>query len=259
MKLSRRIASDTSVSEDETQSIKTALAQMGLYEIPSYGLTPYPDQAMFDGITKLQNRLGLETTGSMRPGGIEELVINDTLSYRSSAGASASTGSVHVRAYEQTRHGHDVRVAEYDRSLPSPKASDIARPKAHVLDNLKGHEDVPYLNDKGNAECVTFIQKAMGAPRTSLWKEGQKIRKLAPGEPDPIAPGTAIATFVDGAYPQSGSTGKHAAVYLGQNQNGIQVLDQWRKQGQVSERTIPWSSTRPGLSNDGKAFSVIEW
>jgi hypothetical protein len=46
---------------------------------------------------------------------------------------------------------------------------------------------------------------------------------------------------------------------MGQNAMGIQVLEQWRAQGRVLLRTIPWHPHRPGLGNDGRAFPVIEW
>jgi hypothetical protein len=116
-----------------------------------------------------------------------------------------------------------------------------------------------FANDSGSTECVEFIKQTLLAPKTAAWSEGSKIAKIALGTADPTRPGTAIATFVNGKYPQTGSTGKHAAIYMGQNPDGIQVLDQWRAQGQVLPRTIPWKARRPGLSNDGNAFSVIEW
>ena len=112
-----------------------------------------------------------------------------------------------------------------------------------------------YINSKSNAECVEFIQQTLKAPQTKFWVEGRKITKG--GTALPV--GTAIATFVDGQYPQTGSTGKHAAIYLGQDAIGIQVLDQWRAQGEVRRRTIRWTPTKSGLSNDGNAFSAIEW
>lgn len=123
MKLSRRVGSNISVPEAETRDIKTALVRLGLYEIPTYGLTPYPDQAMFDGIAALQTRLGVEATGSMLPGGIEELALGDALSNTWATNESASPGTVHVRAYKQTRQGDEVKVAEHNRSLPGSGAS----------------------------------------------------------------------------------------------------------------------------------------
>ena len=96
-----------------------------------------------------------------------------------------------------------------------------------------------------------------GLARYGRWREGTKIKKGVMG----ALPGTAIATFVNGKYPQTGSTGKHAAVYMGQNDSGIQVLDQWAAQGMVLPRTIYWipRHPHPSPSNDPFAFSVIEW
>jgi len=112
-----------------------------------------------------------------------------------------------------------------------------------------------YANAKGNTECVEFLRQALKAPPTVQWQEGKKITQ---GD-TAVAAGTPIATFVNGKYPQTGSTGMHAAIYLGQNAVGIQVLDQWRAQGEVRERTIRWNPTSTSPSNDAKAFSVVEW
>ena len=134
-------------------------------------------------------------------------------------------------------------------------------PTAHVLTPQPGktlqqsYEGVAYTNAQGHAECVEFIKQTLGAPATNAWCEGSKVTKGLVG----ILPGTAIATFVDGKYPQEGNTGKHAAIYLGQDALGILVLDQWRTQGMVKARTIKWNPTSPGASNDGNAFSVAEW
>jgi len=112
----------------------------------------------------------------------------------------------------------------------------------------------PHVNAQGNSECVEFIHQTLIAPPTALWKEGTKVTK---GDTS-ILRGTAIATFVNGIYPQVGISGKHAAIYLGQSVTGIEVLDQWRAQVMVKKRTIRWDGG-PSLSNNGSAFSVIEW
>ncbi|CAM4803898.1 unnamed protein product [Rotaria magnacalcarata] len=75
-------------------------------------------------------------------------------------------------------------------------------------------------------ECVSFVKKCTGDERkTSQWRQGRKVRDAS------ISSGTAIATFPDGAY--SG----HAAIYMGQDHNGIHVWDQWRGHP-VSQRII---------------------
>src|SRR5690349_5575430 len=82
-------------------------------------------------------------------------------------------------------------------------------------------------------ECVAFLQATIpGMPNTHFWRPGKKVTR---GDVT-IEPGTAIATFVDGAYPGPGRH-KHAAIYMGQDAEGIQVLDQWAGQGEVLPRT----------------------
>lgn len=123
----------------------------------------------------------------------------------------------------------------------------------HVLQDPDKYVEKSFVNGGGHAECVEFIKQALGAPATTSWREGKKITKG-----DLTLPrGTAIATFVNGKYPQN-DTGQHAAVYLGQDGFGIQVLDQWRKKPTVTKRTIKWKNGI-GLSNQAGAFSVIEW
>ncbi|UJR08003.1 hypothetical protein I4U23_012281 [Adineta vaga] len=59
----------------------------------------------------------------------------------------------------------------------------------------------------------------------------------------------AVATFSNGIY--SG----HAAIYISQNNQGIQVWDQWRGHP-VSQRTIRWN--RSSTSNNGNSFYAID-
>lgn len=113
-----------------------------------------------------------------------------------------------------------------------------------------------YKNDKGNTECVTFVQKATGAPVTALWKKGVKVGEAKSGG---IVRGTAIATFDDkGKYPTD-ADGQHAAVYLYHDASGITVLDQWRAQGGVKQRVIRFNNqTATSRSNQAETFYVIE-
>lgn len=102
MSLRQRVARDTAVSESDTLTIKSALREMGLYREPKYGMTPYPDEAMFDGIKELQARLGVDPTGSIRPGGPEEEVLFTASSGEAPRSDGApGDGTVHVR--EHTR------------------------------------------------------------------------------------------------------------------------------------------------------------
>src|SRR3954453_11592376 len=103
----------------------------------------------------------------------------------------------------------------------------------------------------GGGHCVDYVERVAGAPLTSRWRPGARVR----GDRR-IARGTAIATFgADGGY--TNGTGNHAAIYLGQDRSGIRVDDQWRGRP-VAERLIRFGggkgSRRGSKSNDGTLF-----
>lgn len=128
--------------------------------------------------------------------------------------------------------------------------------------------------------CVDFVKAAAGVPRTAEWRPGVKVR----GNHHRIPPGTAIATFeADGTY--TSTTGNHAAVYVGQDDDGIWVYDQWRRRAVPGEdyrcfrkdrkvdahpgcyqpvhlRLIRFTGESAGTgsskSNNGDLFAVIE-
>lgn len=102
----------------------------------------------------------------------------------------------------------------------------------------------------GNGQCVAFVRAAAIAPPSGQWSEGAKVKGAA------ILPGTAIATFVNGQYPNN-STGNHAAIYVSQDANAMTVWDQWKGQP-VHQRSIRFRGGQGSASNDGDAYSVIE-
>lgn len=112
----------------------------------------------------------------------------------------------------------------------------------------------------GSHQCVALIQQYAKAPHTSAWKQGKAVKgNMA------ITKGTAIATFVNGKYPNLGH-GNHAAFYLGQDAGGIWVMDQWKdmvKKPKVSKRYLrskgKWKDgSFADPSNNADAYSIIE-
>ena len=109
----------------------------------------------------------------------------------------------------------------------------------------------------GNGQCVTLIIRYAKAPG-SLPLEGGKT-----GESESLLKkGTAIATFVNGKYPNN-NTGQHAAFYLSQDAAGIWVIDQWLASRTVQKRQLRFRGKKKDggfadPSNNGDAFSVIE-
>jgi hypothetical protein len=102
----------------------------------------------------------------------------------------------------------------------------------------------------GSGQCVAYVEAAAGAPLTSQWTQGAVVRGAD------LPSGTAIATFVNGSYPNA-ATGNHAAIYLSQDADGLNVWDQWVGQP-VHQRKIHFRGGVGSPSNDGDAFSVIE-
>lgn len=114
---------------------------------------------------------------------------------------------------------------------------------------------------KERAECAALVQQTTRAPNTSLWRTGTKVKDALPAE---IEPGTAIATFdANGRYPMTDPPGRHAAIYVSHDANGITVVDQWAG-GRVpkptpGERVIAYRG--PALTdwqNNGDYYYVIE-
>ncbi|WP_119631433.1 BPSL0067 family protein [Methylocaldum marinum] len=73
--------------------------------------------------------------------------------------------------------------------------------------------------------------------------------------------GTAVATFVDGKYPNE-SHGNHAALYISQDGSGVWVMDQWSTKPSISKRKMLFKGknsdgTYKDPSNNGDALSVI--
>ena len=104
----------------------------------------------------------------------------------------------------------------------------------------------------GTGECVAFVQKATGAPPTKEWTEGDKVKDVCLT----LATGTAVATFVNGKYPNH-SSGNHAAIFVKGDAKGIDVWDQWRGHP-VQRRHILFRYGKGSGSNDASAFSVIK-
>ena len=108
----------------------------------------------------------------------------------------------------------------------------------------------------GNGQCVTFVHAVVPTPPASMWRSGARVKGNMM-----LKPGTVIATFdADGRYGNHLDGRSHAAIYLGQNSIGIQVLDQWKGHlaQPVHERTIRFKAGHGNRVDDGDQFNVAE-
>jgi hypothetical protein len=119
------------------------------------------------------------------------------------------------------------------------------------LKDLEGSRS--FANAKGNFECVALIQQTTAAPHTTMWTQGKKVLDCVPGE---IPSGTVIATFDENRkYPTSA---RHAALYIGHNDEGITVVDQWNSQGMAKWRTIRKKGSPARDVNDAHYYFIVE-
>lgn len=114
-------------------------------------------------------------------------------------------------------------------------------------------------------DCVKLVKRfapGLIGVSTTEWKAGKRVRDVAVT----LLPGTAIATFEGGRYPQDKATGKHAAFFVSTAGAGFYVMDQWKndsRKPRVSMRHISPKGKNPDgsykdPSNNADAFYVIE-
>jgi len=63
------VASYTLMEPVDTVNTKGALQKLGFYKTPKYGMTPYPDRYMFEGLKAFQKEQDFLPDGTMRAGG----------------------------------------------------------------------------------------------------------------------------------------------------------------------------------------------
>ena len=109
----------------------------------------------------------------------------------------------------------------------------------------------------GTGECVALVQAATGAPLTREWQPGVSVQGNAT-----IRPGTAIATF-----DSNGRYAGHAAIYVGQDEHGIHVIDQWNirdSQGHIvgqqppHERILSLDDPNRARIDRGEFYRVVQ-
>ncbi|MCR6629232.1 MAG: peptidoglycan-binding protein [Magnetospirillum sp.] len=97
--LNKAMGTNYTVDPGDIVSTKTALNQLGYYDVPPHrGIDDWTDDAMFNGIKAFQKDNGLKVDGLMRPGGPTEQAINTGLAENAKDNTpDASGGQNHSR------------------------------------------------------------------------------------------------------------------------------------------------------------------
>ncbi len=173
------------------------------------------------------------------------------------SGAMLASASAYSLAAMQDLLGVQGLPGATARPGPAASAAEPARSFGAALDAASSFTSKDYSRyigrSTGSGQCVALVQAASpGLGNTRTWACGDPVRGNAA-----LKPGTVIATFNDAdRYANARDGSSHAAIYLGQNEQGLQVLDQWAGSA-AAVRTIPWSSPSGVAANTGSAFHVV--
>ncbi len=78
--LNKDVATSSAVAEEDMIPLKTYLKKFGAYDAPSYGMTEYPDNELFEGIKTYQRKNNLTVDGTMKKDGETITSMNKELS-----------------------------------------------------------------------------------------------------------------------------------------------------------------------------------
>ena len=78
-RLKTTIGRENNVDLNDVRRVKKALRYSGYFETPSYGLTDYPDEPLFEAIEKFQTDNGLHRDGIMKPTGETATTLGERL------------------------------------------------------------------------------------------------------------------------------------------------------------------------------------
>jgi len=132
-----------------------------------------------------------------------------------------------------------------------PYMATIQACEAKVGEWVAAGADASHSSEAVRKGCAAAVKALTGAPQTSLWRRGKKVKG------NNILPGTAIATFptkVGTVFMFKG----HAAILAEIHATGLVVYDQYNTpEKPFGKRTIKFVCGGY-VSNDGEAFYVIE-
>ena len=179
--------------------------------------------------------------------------------FAGAAGMSASFSAALAAAMPQpagVQGGQSGNASLGLRLSPDPNASAaLAVAQAKTGAGFIAADYAQYIGRSvGSGQCVALVQAANpGIGPTRSWQCGVPVQ----GNTE-LRPGTIIATFDSSdRYANALDGSSHAAIYLGQNERGIQVMDQWAG-NTAAARTIPWTNPSGIPANTGTAFHVVQ-
>jgi hypothetical protein len=133
-KLKSTVGSSDPVGPEDALSTKTALFRLGFLDRPKEGFSPYPDQAMFDGIRKFQKQKGLLDDGIMRPNGqTAEKIAEDLAKRKPKAAINDNATPAQTASGRKRKQGPGSILASGRAAKANAKSSPVPIPQRKPL------------------------------------------------------------------------------------------------------------------------------
>jgi hypothetical protein len=141
-------------------------------------------------------------------------------------------------------------ATNYTKNSNAPAGKWTCAPSSQVLPMDRVPSEAQSKGPDFCGQCVSYVKQVCPSlPATAAWKKGIPVKGAKT-----IVAGTVIATFnASNAYEG------HAAIYVSQNKDGINVYDQYRTPPApkaVGPRLLRWGAS--GNSNNGDKFHVVD-
>jgi len=159
----------------------------------------------------------------------------------SETGAANGTGAASASGNATPTHS---------RYFATTNAADLPPSIQAALARYQSDLGKVYGGGAYRGQCAQLTEALSGVGTTPTWKQGVQVRGNTS-----LAPGTPIATFNynwggrarygSEAQPVGVSGMSHTGIYLGQDANGVYMLNQWNSNGHCSGATVsyyPWDS-----------------
>lgn len=116
----------------------------------------------------------------------------------------------------------------------------------YVYHGVRNLEAQPHIDGGDCVALVKALTPGLKGLATSAWRQGKRVVDTTG-----LLPGTAIATFENGRYPNR-PTGNHAAFFVAYAGKAIWIMDQWK--GDPRKPKISMRVISPGLKNKDGTF-----
>jgi len=111
VKCSKPLAANASAAPLDVVKMKSALGALGHYQAPEWGVSQFPDVALFDAIKAFQKSQGLKVDGMIKPDGETEAALSQEMTPRRSKAALQTT----AQALQSLGRGGDELLAHFTK------------------------------------------------------------------------------------------------------------------------------------------------